>query len=219
MHDAYRALFDELYPCDALPQRELKITLHFERARAVAAREGAPLESAVRAEYERASKAVAGRRVPLDPRTTVFACDSGLGGVARWLRLSGYDARFWTFIDDDDLIEETQKLGAILLTTDSLLMERGLLRDGVIPGLWVPPTLKREGQRRWVFREFSLVAGEARCGDCGGELMLVPKETVREQIPERTYVWLDDYWRCERCRKIYWQGTHWSRIRRTLDAE
>src|SRR5262245_18668061 len=45
-----------------------------------------------------------------------FYCDSGLGGLARWLRAAGYDARFWPFIDDSELIRETTGSSAILLT-------------------------------------------------------------------------------------------------------
>jgi len=27
------------------------------------------------------------------------------------------------------------------------------------------------------------------------------------------------FWRCERCGKLYWQGSHWRGIRKRLDGE
>src|SRR5215475_5231022 len=58
-----------------------------------------------------------------------FICDVGLGALARWLRASGYEARWTQDISDEDLIKEAQRSSAFLLTTDSGLMERRLLRD------------------------------------------------------------------------------------------
>src|SRR5205809_7095296 len=35
-----------------------------------------------------------------------FLCDSGLGGLARWLHATGYEARWMPDIDDDELLRE-----------------------------------------------------------------------------------------------------------------
>jgi len=56
-----------------------------------------------------------------------FLCDAGLGGLARWLRAAGYEASWIPDIGDDELLRKTRRLGATLVTTDSLLMERGEL--------------------------------------------------------------------------------------------
>src|ERR1051326_7192680 len=58
-----------------------------------------------------------------------FFCDSGLGGLARWLRGSGYEAFWEPSIDDYELLQRAQKLHTTVLTTDSLLMERTVVRD------------------------------------------------------------------------------------------
>jgi len=51
---------------------------------------------------------------------------------------------------------------------------------------------------------------------CGGELERVSKESVRERIPPKTYRWLDEYFVCSRCDKVFWRGTHWERITKEL---
>jgi len=85
-----------------------------------------------------------------------FFCDSGLGGLARWLRGSGFEAFWEPSIDDFELLQQATKLSATVLTTDSLLMERRVVRDHVIPALWLPPTLTIPEALAFVFHEFGL---------------------------------------------------------------
>jgi hypothetical protein len=159
--------------------------------------------------------AAAGR--PLEDRRAAedsveFVCDAGLGGLARWLRAAGYEAHWTPEISDDDLIREARRIPATLLTTDSLLMDRGVLRDGFIPALWVPPSLTKFEQLELVLRELRLPVRDPRCMSCGGVLVPVDKEAVRERIPPKTYRWRDEYFICSRCDKLFWHGTHWDRI-------
>ncbi len=149
---------------------------------------------------------------------TRFFCDAGLGGLARWLRAAGHEALWEAGIDDDEMLRAAREQSATILTTDSMLMERRILRDRVIPSYWLPPTLGIPEQLALVFREFRLTVRERRCMSCGGELERVEKEAVRERIPPRTYRWLDGYFVCRRCGKLFWEGTHWFKIARVLEA-
>ena len=147
-------------------------------------------------------------------------CDAGLGGLARWLRASGCEA-FWTQdISDPDLVAEAQHLDASIITTDSLLLDRGLITHGHVHAIWVPPTLTIQEQLRLVRAELNLPepdsSSDSRCMRCGGELVEVSKEQVRDRIPPRTYRWLDEYFQCAVCGQIFWHGTHWERIRQRL---
>ena len=162
-----------------------------------------------------AAPAVEGR-VQQTPAPAQFLCDAGLGGLARWLRAAGWEADWIPDIEDAELLREAQCRGAMILTTDSMLMERRLLRDGVIPALWLPPTLTMLEQLALVFRELGLSARDPRCMSCGGELRRVEKEAVRERIPPRTWRWVDEYFLCARCDKLFWHGTHWRRIQTRL---
>jgi uncharacterized protein with PIN domain len=145
-----------------------------------------------------------------------FFCDSGLGGLARWLRGSGYEAFWEPSIDDFELLQQAKNLSATVLTTDSLLMERRVVRDHVIPALWLPPTLSIPEALAFVFHEFGLKTHEPRCMTCGGELRQENKEALGARIPPKTYRWLDEYFVCTRCGKLFWRGTHWHRIQSEL---
>lgn len=145
-------------------------------------------------------------------------CDAGLGGLARWLRAAGYDAAFWPGIDDDDLLRKMLGSAAILLTSDRRLVERGVIASGAIAALLTPISLKKRDQFAFVRGQLDLPLKPARCMACGGRLRAVAKESVRERIPPRTYPWLDDYFVCLRCDRLFWQGTHWQRIQAALRA-
>jgi uncharacterized protein len=146
-----------------------------------------------------------------------FWCDSGLGGLARWLRAGGYDALWHPRIHDDELLNRAGVEKRTLLTTDSGIMERRLIRDRIVPALWLPPTLEIKEQMRLVIAEYDLRLKETRCTLCGGELRPVDKESVQDRIPPKTWRWLDEYFLCTRCDHLFWRGTHWQRIRKELE--
>jgi len=140
-----------------------------------------------------------------------------LKGLARWLRAAGYDA-WWRYgVDDGELIHLARDEGRILLTQDSGIMERNLIASGAIPALFLPRDLTVPDQLHLVFETFGLIRRSPRCMKCGGELRAVPKDSVADEAPPRTYLWLDEFYRCARCAQLFWEGTHWSRIRRRLE--
>lgn len=145
-----------------------------------------------------------------------FFCDAGLGGLARWLRAAGYESAWNPDLNDAAVIREAKQFAATLVTSDTLMMERGVLRDGLQPAICVPSSLTCEEQLTVVFREMNLELREPRCMSCGGELRRVPKETIASRIPPRTARWLDEYFLCANCDRLFWHGTHWQRIAREL---
>jgi uncharacterized protein len=187
-----------------------------QRAEQLSANDGVPLSQALTHLYEDLAGHPFFRRQSAEPAPALFFCDAGLGGLARWLRAAGHDALWEPGIADPELLRRARELSAALLTTDSMLMERRVLRDRLIRSLWIPPTLSIADQLKLVFREFRLVAGSPRCMTCGGRLRPGDKEILKPRIPPRTYRWRDEYFVCERCDKLFWHGTHWLRIRRQL---
>lgn len=147
-----------------------------------------------------------------------FLCDAGLGGLARWLRAAGYEALWRPDIHDHELVREAQRDSLVIVTTDSLLMERRVIRSGEVKAVWIPPALRASQQLALVLRELRLPVLESRCMDCGGELHRVDKEAARAEIPPRTYKWLNEFWKCAACGKLFWHGTHYERIHRRLQS-
>jgi uncharacterized protein with PIN domain len=175
-----------------------------------------PADALTQVARELAAKSLKTRRPASDGDDIRFFCDSGLGGLARWLRGAGYETFWEPSIDDFELLQKAKELSATVLTTDSLLMERRVVRDHVIPALWLPPTLSIPEALAFVFHEFGLKKRGPRCMSCGGELRRESKEALGERIPPKTFKWLDEYFVCSRCGKLFWRGTHWQKIQNEL---
>lgn len=152
--------------------------------------------------------------VPPSPR---FVCDAGLGGLARWLRAAGFEAHWQPHIEDAELLRLAKQPETVVLTTDSFLLERRVVRRGEVRVFWLPPVLRASEQLVAVLRHFGLRPAEPRCMRCGGELVRVEKAAVAERIPPRTARWLDEYFVCQRCGQLFWRGTHWQRIQAQID--
>src|SRR3954452_17192447 len=96
-------------------------------------------------------------------------------------------------------------------------MRRRVIRDKIIPAVWASPSLRIREQLVHVLAELRLAMREARCMSYGGELEEVSKEEVAAEIQPRTLRWIDEYFRCQKCGKLFWHGTHWRRIRKILE--
>jgi uncharacterized protein with PIN domain len=144
--------------------------------------------------------------------STTFACDAMLGGLARWLRAAGYDASRKEGIADWELIRTARYEDRMVLSSDTGIFRRGVIRDGDVPALFVPHGLGIQQQLAFVLQQLDLPLGESRCMACGGVLMEIAKDAVRERVPPRSFAWVDQFWECQLCRHLFWKGTHWPRI-------
>ncbi len=141
-----------------------------------------------------------------DGKDQKFIVDNMLGSLARWLRMLGYDASYDKDLYDDEIIERSRAEGRRILTRDRDLSERG-------DGFYVPATSLDE-QLGLVSKEFSLTyrPGRMRCSVCNGSLRKVDGESVRDSVPKVSFDNAKEFWRCDSCGKVYWDGTHWNGI-------
>jgi hypothetical protein len=149
---------------------------------------------------------------PADGAAPAFLCDPSLGGLARWLRAAGYDARLAPELPVHRLPDEARARGLVLLTSDAETLERRIAVDGSLRLVWLPSALHTAEKLALVLRDLGLPLREPRCMACGGELLARPKDAVRPRIPPRTALWKDEYFVCVSCERLFWQGTHWQRI-------
>ena len=139
-----------------------------------------------------------------------------LGGLARWLRGAGYDAAFEHGIDDGQLIDRARAEQRVVLSSDGPLFERNVIRSGEVAALYVPQQLSKLRQLHFVAKELKLPLRQPRCMACGGELAEVPKHAVMDEAPPLAFRNCERFWRCGRCGRLLWHGTHWQKIRRRL---
>jgi uncharacterized protein with PIN domain len=145
-----------------------------------------------------------------------FLCDAMLGGLARWLRAAGYDATFAPEIEDGVLVRRAVEQDRILLSSDGGIFERNIVRDGTVRAVRVPRATPPIEQLAFVLRTLDLTACEPRCMACGGELREIVKQDAAPHVPPRSLAAHDRFWRCAACSRVYWHGTHWTRITNVL---
>lgn len=56
----------------------------------------------------------------------------------------------------------------------------------------------------------------SRCILCNEELIEISKEKVKDRVPEYVFQTQENFITCPKCQRIYWQGTHWGNVEKTL---
>jgi uncharacterized protein with PIN domain len=152
------------------------------------------------------------RPLPLrDPR---FVVDVNLGKLARHLRMAGFDTLWANSWDDDEIARIAALQKRTILTRDKGLLRR---RD-VDRGYFVRAT-QSEAQLAEAIRALQLeglLAPFTRCRECNAPLEDVAKEAVLDRIPEKVRGFYERFKRCPGCDRVYWEGTHFARMKEML---
>lgn len=144
-----------------------------------------------------------------------FICDQMLGRLARWLRFMGYDAEYLKERDDKDLLKYARESERILLTRDKELKNRRsdakiiLIKSSEIDQQ-IAQVVQDLGMRIEAEKILS------RCAVCGADLEDIPKDEVGGYVPEGVFERNEKFWRCPKCRRIYWAGSHYKMIMEKL---
>jgi len=145
-----------------------------------------------------------------------FVADAHLGGLARLLRMAGFDTIYSNSIDDGEIEAHAMDEDRIVLTRDRDLLKR----RGVEYGCYVR-ALHSQEQLSEVIARYGL-AERARpftlCLHCNAPLRSVPKDAVLERLPPAVRDTQDTFSTCDVCRRVFWKGSHWKRMAAMLDA-
>ncbi len=146
-----------------------------------------------------------------------FAADGMLGKLTRWLRILGYDVKYSSRIDDDELIALSIKEKRILLTRDLQLYKQATTKaiDAFyLEGETSEENLAQLGKRYSM--DLQIDMKKSRCPVCNTKVKPISKKQATNRVEPNTLTNYDEFWKCPKCGKIYWQGAHWKGIRKTL---
>jgi len=151
---------------------------------------------------------------PRPLRVLRFLVDVHLGRLAAYLRLAGFDVLYDNQASDAELAATVTRERRVLLTRDRYL----LMRRDVDRGYWVRSTAPKE-QLIEVLDRFDLRGSMepfTRCLKCNSILEQINRETILERLPPKVEE-KDVYHVCPTCRRIYWEGSHHTRMKRLLE--
>jgi hypothetical protein len=158
---------------------------------------------------------LAGVAPPERPAATIrFVVDGHLGRLAAYLRMCGFDTAYDNRAADAELARRSAAEDRVLLTRD-----RGLLKRGIVARGRLVRSDRPHEQLIEVIERFDLAAAArpfGRCLRCNGELEAAERTTIESEVPPRVFAEQTEFRRCERCRSIYWRGSHHARMVRLL---
>lgn len=152
---------------------------------------------------------------PQLPTILSFVLDVHLGKLAASVRMLGFDTLYRNDYDDQELAQISASEQRILLTRDKGLLMRSLVTFGYYVRATNPEQQVVEILQR--FDLFTKILPFKRCIRCNGLLEPVAKETIIEQIPEKTRMTIDKFHRCRECNQIYWRGSHYERMQKFIE--
>jgi uncharacterized protein with PIN domain/molybdopterin converting factor small subunit len=144
-----------------------------------------------------------------------FIADAHLGGLAHLLRMAGFDTLYDNNFQDDRIEEIAGLDGRIVLTRDRELLKR----RSVIHGCYVRET-KPAHQLLEIFDRLGLaphVKPFTLCLECNMPLRSADKAEVLARLPPSVRERFDRFSTCDLCHGVFWEGSHWQRMRTLLD--
>lgn len=139
--------------------------------------------------------------------------DSMLGGLARWLRVLGYDAAWEPEIPDPELVRRGVEEGRLILTRDRRLAEEWWVEDLILVRGDDPLAQLRQVAGAVGLSEEALFT---RCTVCNTELHPADPDAVAERLPPGVRERDCPVARCPDCDRVYWEGSHTARMRREV---
>jgi uncharacterized protein with PIN domain len=151
-----------------------------------------------------------------EPRPPKLFADAMLGALARWLRALDLDVAYDPSLDDPALVDLSVAEGRTILTRDRRLTERRLARNHIL----IQSDDVAE-QVRQVLETLGVIPDPGRrlgrCLRCNRPLLDIDPEEARARVPPWVARTQEEFRFCPECGRIYWPGTHASRMRRRLE--
>lgn len=156
-------------------------------------------------------------RVRAEPmREMRFVADAHLGGLAQLLRLAGFDTLYDNNYPDDEIEALAAGEHRIVLTRDRELLKR----RSITHGCYVR-ALKPHAQLHEIFERLDLAASARPfrlCLSCNAPLRPIERGEVRSRVPEGVFERQARFVTCDVCRRVFWEGSHWQRMRAVMDS-
>jgi len=137
-----------------------------------------------------------------------------LGNLSRKLRVLGFDSKYFSSIEDKQLIELAKKENRLIITKDEELAKAANKINIQVILIRSDDEIDQiiEIATKIGLSSFSMDTNYARCVSCNGRLEFVEKSGLKDKVPIGVYERQNQFWICVDCQKIYWAGTHFKKL-------
>jgi len=143
-----------------------------------------------------------------------LVADGMLGGLARWLRLIGYDTLYFNKSGKDEIVRVACRENRLILTRNSGFVNANPGISVLIESESVEKQLA-EAKRKLALN-LDTRSFFKRCSICNCLLEDKKREEVENLVPEYVFKNKDKFRRCPECGRVYWDGDHCMEIREVL---
>jgi uncharacterized protein len=149
-------------------------------------------------------------------RVIHFVADSHLGGLARLLRMAGFDTLYRNDYRDSEIAGIAGRERRIVLTRDrDLLKQRGISHGCYVHALKPARQFAEIVARLDLARSFCPFT---LCLECNAPVRTIDKQSIFSALPESIKVLHEHFTICDHCGRVFWEGSHWQRMRQLLDT-
>ncbi len=138
-----------------------------------------------------------------------------LGRLSKWLRILGIDAAYFKQENHGSLIIQALRDNRIILTRNQKLPKSGGVKIVLVRGERIKEQIQEILKKLDIKPDAETIF--TRCILCNEKLTDIDKGEVKDKVPEYVFNTQKDFITCPKCRRIYWQGTHWGNVQKILN--
>jgi len=150
-----------------------------------------------------------------DSSVMKFLLTKELGRLAKWLRILGFDVKYFKEGNVGSLVIEALRDERIILTRNHHLPKSSGVKILILEAERIKEQIPE------ILKALKLIPAPdkmfTRCTICNEELVDIEKEKVRDRVPDYVYKTQEEFITCPKCKRIYWQGTHWGNVQKMLE--
>ena len=148
-----------------------------------------------------------------------FLADAMLGKIARKLRIFGFDTVYESNLDDENILNSSNYVGRIVVTSDKELFNR--CKKKRIASILTYKETEIENLVT-IFRTLNIKSINSPtvpylCTSCNGKLDKISDSLINIKLSDQLLQSHKIFYKCTKCNKIYWTGSHMKRISRLIN--
>ncbi|MCX8057647.1 MAG: Mut7-C ubiquitin/RNAse domain-containing protein [Ignavibacteria bacterium] len=146
-----------------------------------------------------------------------FVADVHLGKLVREMRKLGLDVYYNSNFDDERIVDISNSENRIIITRDLGLLKRKNVKFGI----YLKSNHTKE-QLKEIFSKYDLaklINPLTLCLECGTRLKRISKEKAILKLKNHQFEKSMKFYFCTKCEKIYWQGSHYQRMLKSIEKE
>lgn len=144
-----------------------------------------------------------------------FLVSRELGRLAKWLCILGFDAAYFREDNKSSFIITALREDRVVLTRNKILSQ-----DKALKSIFMKSEILGE-QIKQILGDCQIDLDDCqmfnRCIICNAELNKIEKNKVMPKVPKYVYETQNEFCKCPKCSRIYWQGTHWGNVQEILE--